>query len=145
MQIVVLDDDTSIHKIWQGRFEPLNQTGRCVELFHLATPGTLVEWHANHAGNGKPKLYLVDYELLGFSETGLDLIEQLSIGSQSILVTSRYEDSTIRARCECLGVRLIPKGMAGFVPINSSLMVDHFDAALIDDDFLAVRGFNPHF
>jgi hypothetical protein len=37
---------------------------------------------------------------------------------QAILVTSRYEETRIRERCEKLGVRLIPKPMAGFVPIE---------------------------
>ncbi|MBI2346528.1 MAG: hypothetical protein HYV03_06565, partial [Deltaproteobacteria bacterium] len=32
--------------------------------------------------------------------------------------TSRYEEPSIRAKCAQLGVRLIPKGLAGFVPIR---------------------------
>ena len=60
----------------------------------------------------------MDYEIAGASETGLDLIEQLGIQSQSILVTSRYEEPSIRDRCQRLGVSLIPKSMSGFVPIE---------------------------
>ncbi len=62
-------------------------------------------------------LYLFDYELLGQPSDGLTLISQLQIADCAILVTSRYEEPSIRKRCRELGVRLIPKGLAGFVPI----------------------------
>lgn len=61
--------------------------------------------------------HLVDHELLGQPSNGLALIEHLQIASQSILVTSHYEDPAIREHCATLGVRLIPKWLAGFVPI----------------------------
>ena len=35
-----------------------------------------------------------------------------------MLVTSRYKEPAIREKCAALGVRLIPKGLAGFVPIQ---------------------------
>ena len=60
----------------------------------------------------------MDYELLGGAKTGLDLIKQFSIERNSILVTSRYDEKTIMKRCEKDGIKLIPKGMAGFVKIT---------------------------
>ena len=64
-------------------------------------------------------LFLVDYEIIGSGGvTGLDLIEECGISSQSILVTSRYEETSIRERCENLGLKIIPKSMSGFVPIE---------------------------
>jgi hypothetical protein len=51
-------------------------------------------------------------------ETGLDLIERLGIASRSVLVTSRYEDPRIRARCERLGLGILPKGLAALVPVE---------------------------
>jgi len=65
-------------------------------------------------------------------------IEDARIQSQSILVTSRYEEINLRARCEQLGVQLIPKDMAAFVPIT--IHTKHaIDAILIDDDTLIHR------
>jgi hypothetical protein len=61
------------------------------------------------------------------------LIETLDIARQSILVTSRFEEPAVRARCEHLGVKLIPKGLAGFVPIHFAAL-SHYDAILLDDD-----------
>jgi len=60
----------------------------------------------------------MDFELLGFAETGLALIEELNLGSQAILVTSRYEEERILKDCLRLGVRLIPKNLVGFVPVG---------------------------
>jgi hypothetical protein len=78
----------------------------------------------------------VDYELLNQNATGLDVIEDLGIGTQAILVTSRYEEDKIRERCDRLGVRLIPKAMAGFVPIEIAKPKELFDGILLDDDSL---------
>jgi FixJ family two-component response regulator len=49
-------------------------------------------------------------------------------------VTSRYEEAHIREKCERLGVKLIPKAMAGFVPIEIAAPKELLDCVLIDDD-----------
>jgi hypothetical protein len=66
----------------------------------------------------------------------LQIIEELGLGAQSILVTSRYEEAHIREKCERLGVKLIPKAMAGFVPIEIAAPKELLDCILIDDDSL---------
>ena len=78
----------------------------------------------------------MDYELLGQTRTGLDVIEELQLQKSSILVTSYYEERKIRDRCTNLGVKLLPKGMLGFVPISIKESEAYFDAILIDDDRL---------
>jgi hypothetical protein len=60
----------------------------------------------------------LDYEILGDPKTGLDVIELLGIATQSVLVTSRYEEENVLSRCQKLGVKLLPKNLAGFVPIT---------------------------
>jgi len=67
--------------------------------------------------------------------TGLDLIEELGLGNSknhAILVTSRYEEEHIKIRCAKIGVRLIPKGMAGFVPIE--IEKPNFIVAIVGKD-----------
>lgn len=139
--VVVFDDDETVHMVWQGRadLEKLDEKG--IRLVHLTTPIDLRKWHANWVNEGAttPVKYLCDYELLGFPESGLDLIEELGISKQSILVTSRFEETTIRERCNRLTIPLIPKGVAGFVPIRVLSKVfakDKPAAILIDDDEL---------
>jgi hypothetical protein len=115
--IVILDDDTSIHQIWQSRFEPLTH-GTKLEIVHFSTESDFCSWVDNTNASSRSKLFLVDYELLKNEKNGLALIEELQIQSQSILVTSRYEETEILERCKKLRIRLIPKGMAWFVPIT---------------------------
>ncbi|MBI5139338.1 ATP-binding protein [Candidatus Nomurabacteria bacterium] len=142
--IVILDDDTSIHQIWDGRFESLNIKEKNILVFHFSTPNQLKEWTNSNKEKVINTIFLIDYELLGFKETGLNLIQELGIGPQSILVTSRFEEKQIMENCQKLKVRLIPKGFAGFVPIKinpESLIKTQRkavlpEAVLIDDDDL---------
>ena len=115
--VVVFDDDTSIHRIWQGYFDAKRVHSRGISIIHISTPNEFKQWVTENKVAEKGVLYLVDFEFMGFNETGLDLIESLGINANSILVTSRYEEKKVQERCSVLGVPLIPKGMAGFVPL----------------------------
>jgi signal transduction histidine kinase len=142
--VVILDDDLSIHQIWQGRLEAAGAHERGIEVVHLSKPADIKEWAAQRPETSRRALFLLDYELLGYRETGLSLAEDLGIGGQSILVTSRYEEPDILNDCMRLKTRMIPKGLAGLVPIcisaerrEASQPGVHIDAILIDDDPLA--------
>jgi signal transduction histidine kinase len=136
MQVISLDDDLSIHQVWKGRF--LSKDFASVGSEHLTfTSGQeLKDWFATIQEKNHQRLYLMDYELLNQNATGLQIIEELGLGAQSILVTSRYEEAHIREKCERLGVKLIPKAMAGFVPIEIAAPKELLDCILIDDDSL---------
>ncbi len=134
--LVVLDDDTSIHQIWQGRFDSLRIAEQQMAAVHLSTPEQFRGWIRENAAVLGQTVFFADYELLGFRETGLSLIEEANLGSQSILVTSRFEEPQILEGCQRLKVRMIPKAMAGFIPISFGVAPAVFDAILIDDDEL---------
>lgn len=132
--VVVLDDDASIHYVWDKRLDSIRQKDQNVKIAHFSTPTDLLQWH-----QGSPPsevLYLVDYELIGQNQTGLDIIESLKIAPQSILVTSRFEDPTILDRCLRLGIKLLPKGLAGIVPIQLEAADRGKLAVLLDNDVL---------
>jgi signal transduction histidine kinase len=134
MTITSLDDDISIHQIWQGRFESKNTSNFRIKHQTFTSGSDFKTWFASQTHDAKAaRLYLIDYELLNQNETGLDIIEELGFGEQAILVTSRYEEDKIRERSERLGVRLIPKAMAGFVPIEIIKPKEIF-TILFDDD-----------
>jgi len=113
--IVVLDDDESIHSIWQTRLHN-NLEKKSVTLEHFYEPSNFAEYCK--ASHSKHDLFLVDHELINSRETGLDLIEQLDLKDQAILVTSRYEESEIRERIRMLGIKIIPKNFAPYIPIS---------------------------
>lgn len=137
--VAVLDDDTSIHQVWQGRFDSLKAKERKVELFHFSTPAEIRSWVAANLETAKSAVYLLDYELLGYNETGLSLSEELGLGSRAALVTSRYEEEHVLAHCIRLKMKLLPKGLAGHIPVNiiaSPVAAAMSTAVLIDDDSL---------
>jgi signal transduction histidine kinase len=120
-EIVILDDDSSIHQVWQARFDNIGIDTEFVH--HFNSPEPLKDWveknrmvsQSHHSNN---ILYLFDYELIGYSVTGLDMVSELGIRDNAVLVTSRYEVLDIKARCHQLNVKLLPKNLAGFVPID---------------------------
>ena len=138
-QVVVLDDDQSIHQVWRGRMESAHASQHDVILHHFSTPDEVEHWRNNRTADEKsrPTRYLLDFEILGLTNSGLDLIDKLGIAKEAVLVTSRYEEPTIKERCNALGVPLLPKALAGFIGIaltGSPSEASAFDAILIDDD-----------
>ena len=139
-QVVILDDDLSIHRIWSERFADVRDVG----FTHQSTPDELRRWRATHPSLTHV-IFLLDFELLGFDVTGLDLIEELGLQNRAILVTSRFEEPPVVQRCEALGVRLLPKPVAAYVPIIkrcATESVPAVDAVLIDDDPLVHMAWN---
>mgnify|MGYP001598495863 CR=1 FL=1 len=50
-------------------------------------------------------------------KNALEIIEALKISKNATLVTSRFDEKGVRDACTRLGVKLVPKGLAGHVPI----------------------------
>lgn len=120
-QLISLDDDISIHQIWSGRLSSIK--AHQANITHLTFNNESDLKSALHQININQSLLLVDYELLGQTKSGLDIIEEISLEypqilSKTILVTSRFEETNIRTRCARLGIKLIPKMMVGFVDIS---------------------------
>jgi len=114
--VVVFDDDQSIHQIWKGRIDSLMHHE--IKILNFSEPNELRKYYGKNFTDLDEAIFLMDYEIAGNPESGLDVIETLGIQNQSILITSRYEEKSIRERCEAIGVRLIPKTMSGFVPME---------------------------
>lgn len=115
--VVILDDDPSIHHVWEGRFQSLKLRERSVQICHFSTGEDASRWFENPKNASPGDVYLIDYELVGESKNGLQLIAEHSIAANSVLVTSRSDEKAVRARCQKLGVPLLPKNLAAFVPI----------------------------
>ena len=128
--IVILDDDESIHDVWESHFSEYLENKQ-VELNHIYTPEKFKNYCNNFSNNNT--LFLVDYELVGSKETGLDLIKQLKIADRSILVTSRYEELNVRDQVKNLGIKIIPKSFAPYVSINIIVNNEFPDLVFIDD------------
>lgn len=114
MTIAILDDDISIHNVWYQRFNRLISQNN-VKLINFYRAEELRNWYKS-SQNDKT-LFLVDYELVEHLVNGINIIEQLNIVNKSLLVTSHFEDIAIRSCCEKIGLKIVPKSFAPYIPI----------------------------
>ncbi|MBC8550234.1 MAG: hypothetical protein H8D23_11375, partial [Candidatus Brocadiales bacterium] len=132
--IAVVDDDQSIHNIWEGRIASLGDSQ--VRLIHFSDPHEFMAWSKDHKANH----YLIDFEFIGSSYNGLKIIRELNLQENVCLVTSRFEEENIITECEDLCIGLIPKGLAGFISSRIEKKSSNTEAViktiLIDDDAL---------
>jgi hypothetical protein len=138
-QVAVLDDDQSIHQIWNERLSELVES-KSIDIIHFTSGADFRAWFKENEALARRAKYLVDFELIGEKDTGFSLIEELGIQENSILITSHYDEIAVRAACQKSRVRLIPKGLAAFVPIR--LEDRNVSAVLVDDDMLTHQIWN---
>jgi signal transduction histidine kinase len=139
-KIVVIDDDPSIHRLWSHKFTELTNSRSETELIHLYSPEEALKQIPMLASPST--LFLVDYEFIGSTKSGIDVIRSIQRTAPTVLVTSRFEDASIRESCSQLGIGLIPKGLASCVPLapsESNTIPTAEKAVLIDDDTLVHR------
>lgn len=112
--IVILDDDSSIHKAWELRlrdrfphatvkyFEQGSEALQFIEKFTLEQRGKI--------------LFLADYELLHQEINGLEIVKQSQV-ERSFLVTSRFSNRNLQSELEELKIKMLPKLYISEVPI----------------------------
>jgi signal transduction histidine kinase len=118
--VVVLDDDESVHQIWESRFKDLKNTSN-ISLVHFSKSHDLIDWCS--LNQPTDSLFLLDFELLGDSMTGLSVASKLDIAPLSVLVTSHSEEASVISQCDKLGMKLLPKFLAGQVAIRTMVPV----------------------
>ena len=124
--VVILDDDRSIHDLWNLRLKASGLGLSEERVVHLFKGQDLITWVKNSAPSAGRVTYLVDFELLGEKKTGISLIDELKISKQSVLVTGRFDEEIVTVHVSWLGLKMIPKPLAGVVPIiTGSETTDH--------------------
>lgn len=118
--LVSLDDDETIHQIWAGRLQSKGLSE--IEHIRFQSGEIFTRYFQSNLSQMSKTLYLVDYELLNQPKTGLDLIEDLGLGKCAVLVTSRYEEKDIQQRASRIGLKILPKSLAGFVPLGPGIV-----------------------
>ena len=110
--IAILDDDQSVHDAWDQR---LNLISENLNINHFISSEELKNWYQNQI---RPIQLFSDFELLGEIKTGLDILEEIGAGKNSILVTSHYENPNIISRCETQKIGLLPKNLLAHIQIR---------------------------
>ncbi len=109
--VVSLDDDPSIHLLWEERLKELRSQCRHVVM---RSPAELKAWLDENKTEKARAIFLVDHEMPG--EFGAGLIARLGLAAQSILVTSRCQELAKQGVAEQLHLRMLSKQNAAYVP-----------------------------
>ena len=133
--VCILDDDESIHHIWEQRIEEASVSSESKpKIMNFASAYELTLWQSG-LSKDEEVFYLIDYELKGQDWTGLDVIRKLGIAERSVLVTSRFEEVTGIQTFKDLDLRLLPKIFLSAIPIELGTPESReVDCVLIDND-----------
>jgi hypothetical protein len=111
-QVVVIDDDDSIHKIWSSRIK--------IPLKHFYDFKEAQKWTLTNRSAIDKSLFFVDYEIQSQTMTGLDFILENNLLKNAYLITGRYSEKEIIKKCLENKIKLIPKKLAGIIPLHSN-------------------------
>ncbi len=113
--VIVLDDDPTIHAVWQERMRDVDED---LNIQHFFDPQSAVSWFVQNQAKLGRYFFLSDYDLRVQAANGLDVIERLNLNHENVLlVTSAFEDNNVRSRCDELKVKILPKPSLAFAPI----------------------------
>jgi len=124
-KVIVLDDDFSIHAVWDSKLEGYNSP-----VEHFYSPREMLK---KYQSLDESVLLLSDYEFVNEKMDGVDVISKLNHKKHSVLITARSEEPEIRERCIAEKVRFISKTFLPYIEIN--VLPPHI--VLIDDDDLS--------
>jgi signal transduction histidine kinase len=121
-RIIILDDDESIHQVWNDHLSQRVGKKDPVSLLHFYSTETIFQWLQQDpsSANLKENFFLFDHEILHEKKTGLDLIEHFNLSQSACLVTSRHDENLIKTRCEEIGLKILPKELVPFISIEGS-------------------------
>ncbi len=111
--IVILDDDESIHTLWDIQLAPLKHQ---LLIQHFQDPDVCLAY-LKKQDLQKPHVFLFDYELIGQTISGLDLAKKFP-EVQTVLVTSHYEKQVVIDACQEAHAKLLPKGLVSALPVR---------------------------
>jgi signal transduction histidine kinase len=114
--VVILDDDESVHAMWRARL------GKTAVLRSFQQPHEVLHWYRESTSEGAEAFYLLDLDIVGARQTGLDLAECLGLKRNAILVTNRADDPEVARQCEKLGLGLLPKAQAHTISVRAEML-----------------------
>ncbi len=125
-QVLIADDDPSIHQVWKARF------GSQMDLLSFTTLAAFEAKAKALLLADESFACLVDYEFIGETRNGIEAIKSLGIANTSVLVTSRHDEELVMERCTDLRIKMIPKGIAPVIPVK--FISSEIKYIFLDDD-----------
>ncbi len=117
-EIVIIDDDESVHRLWDAALAQKN-----CSIVHLTSVPEATEYLSSQkqlwSESVKKPILFIDYEIGSSSVTGFDLIAKYQLAKLSFLVTSHFENEVLQERCVGTGLKMIPKGSLSFLDLKA--------------------------
>ena len=104
--VVILDDDPSFQQILSKKLRGKTSA----MIFQYTNAKKLIRRLASFDNK---TLFLLDYELGGQLETGLDVAEKIAPGTRCYLVSNSFQNPKLQRACKRLGIYLLPKTIIG--------------------------------
>ena len=118
MNIVVIDDDPLVHKLWKNRFSKLDLNNHSIEVHYASDLKQAKVTIGKLRDIGQDFVLLIDNDLKDSELTGLDFVKEMELESQSILVTSNGNSSWLYKECVKINIPILPKAIQEQVPID---------------------------
>lgn len=121
--MIILDDDPAIHGAWDSRLMPLIKQFPHLSIRHFTEGKEFLSYLDTLSEIEKNRLLLLsDYELIGQSQNGLQIIDKSKL-LRTLLVTSHYANPELQAQAVKIGTLILPKQLASEIALvfsNSS-------------------------
>ncbi|MEK6624116.1 MAG: ATP-binding protein, partial [Bdellovibrionota bacterium] len=111
-EFILTDDRPDMHLLVQDALK--ENHGHLEKYFHQS-PEEFEGWYLNNKNTLHFPFFVFDYDLGPDKKTGLDLIEEFGLQSNSILMTNFHDDALVQAKVMNAGVRMFPKGLVEFL------------------------------
>ncbi|GHU11736.1 hypothetical protein FACS189449_03810 [Alphaproteobacteria bacterium] len=130
--VVVLDDDPSIHSVWENRLKEYS-SDITIKYF---TQGSEAIDYINSSKEKDKILLLADYELRNQDINGVDVIEKTNMQKQSILVTSVYTYKMENFSEKAKFLKMVSKLYMNEIPVvmEEAKATGKADIVFIDDN-----------
>ncbi len=130
--IIVLDDDYSIHELWNKRLSGLKRD------YHIINLNDPLELSATLSKLDISKTFIIcDYEFVHESLDGIDTIIENDISKNSILITSHFNEDDLQERCLKNSIKMAPKNLARLIELHEfGNMSKGKQVVYLDDDRL---------
>ncbi|GHU12106.1 hypothetical protein FACS189449_05080 [Alphaproteobacteria bacterium] len=141
--VVVLDDDSSIHSVWENRLKGYSND----IIIKYFTQGIEAIDYINSSKEKDKILLLADYELRNQDMNGVDVIEKTNMQKQSILVTSVYTYKIKNFSEKVKFLKIVSKLYMNEIPImmEEAKTTRKADIVFIDDDKIFTQTLSDFF
>lgn len=116
-QLKVVDIRTSRKS--EALTDRLKQAGPEIMIEHFFDPASAMSWVVQNRRSLDKCLLLTDFNLNSQAGDGVAVLERFGVAHpRAVMVTSAFEDPSVRDLCEKLNVKILPKPMMNFAAIE---------------------------